>query len=142
MFKVRNGDTIKRKTNISYSLVRTRTLVYQGVRNARFSEILAWFITDAMENYNNVSIAYPLVFYVDLAYMLAHRICKDRELLRKALLFEISEKSCIIAWLAGIVLGIRRVELVLLLNFKFMSFSSSLLSYIKNRWILNDQWTR
>ena len=35
---------IFRKTNISYPLIRTRTCVYQGVRNVRFSENLACFV--------------------------------------------------------------------------------------------------
>ena len=35
---------IFRKTNISYPLMRTRTCVYQGIRNLRFSENLASFI--------------------------------------------------------------------------------------------------
>ena len=34
-----------RKTNISYLLIRTRTCAYNGVRNFRFSEILACFIS-------------------------------------------------------------------------------------------------
>ena len=32
------------KTNISYSMIRTRTCVYQGIRNVRFSENLAQFV--------------------------------------------------------------------------------------------------
>ena len=35
---------IFRKTNISYPLIRTRTCAYQGVRNVRFSENLAYFV--------------------------------------------------------------------------------------------------
>ena len=33
-----------RKTSISYSLIRTRTCAYQGVRDVRFSENLACFV--------------------------------------------------------------------------------------------------
>ena len=32
------------KSNISYSMIRTRTCVYQGIRNVRFSENLAQFV--------------------------------------------------------------------------------------------------
>ena len=35
---------IFRKTNLSYPLIRTRTYVYQGVSNVRFSENLACFV--------------------------------------------------------------------------------------------------
>ena len=32
------------KTNISYPQIHTRTSAYQGVRNVRFSQNLAWFV--------------------------------------------------------------------------------------------------
>ena len=35
-----------RKTNISYPLIRTRTCAYQGVRNASFSENLAYVLNE------------------------------------------------------------------------------------------------
>ena len=42
MFQENKTRQIFRKMNISYPLIRTRT--YQGVRNVRFSENLAWFV--------------------------------------------------------------------------------------------------
>ena len=44
MFQESKPRQIFRKTNISYSLIRTRTCAYQGVRNVRFSENLACFV--------------------------------------------------------------------------------------------------
>ena len=35
-----------RKTNISYPLMRTRTCVYQGVRNVSFSENFAYVLNE------------------------------------------------------------------------------------------------
>ena len=35
-----------RKTNISYPLIRSRTLVYQGVRNISFSENFAYVLNE------------------------------------------------------------------------------------------------
>ena len=43
MFQENKACQIFRKTNISYPLIRTRTYVYQGVRNVRFPENLAYF---------------------------------------------------------------------------------------------------
>ena len=39
MFQENKARQIFRKTNISYPLIRTRTCVYQGVRNVRFRKI-------------------------------------------------------------------------------------------------------
>ena len=44
VFQENKARQIFRKTNISYPLIRTRTCVYQGVRNVRFSENLACFV--------------------------------------------------------------------------------------------------
>ena len=44
VFPENKASQIFRKTNISYPLIRTRTCVYQGVRNVRFLENLACFI--------------------------------------------------------------------------------------------------
>ena len=44
VFQENKACQIFRKTNISYSLIRTRTCVYQGVRNIRFSENLVYFV--------------------------------------------------------------------------------------------------
>ena len=44
MFQENKAHQIFRKANISYHLTCTRTCVYQGVRNARFSENLACFV--------------------------------------------------------------------------------------------------
>ena len=44
MFPENKARHIFRKTNISYSLICTRTCPYQGVRNVRFSENLACFV--------------------------------------------------------------------------------------------------
>ena len=35
---------LAKKKNISYTLIRTCTYAYQGIRNVRFSEILACFV--------------------------------------------------------------------------------------------------
>ena len=35
-----------RKANISYTLIRTRTCVYQGVRNVSFSECFAYVLNE------------------------------------------------------------------------------------------------
>ena len=45
MFQENKAGQIFRKTNISYPLISTRTCAYQGVRNVRFSEILACFVS-------------------------------------------------------------------------------------------------
>ena len=44
VFQENKVRQIFRKTNISYPLIRTRTCVYPGVRNVRFSENLACFV--------------------------------------------------------------------------------------------------
>ena len=44
MFQENKARQIFRKANISYPLIRIRTCAYQGVKNVRFSEILACFI--------------------------------------------------------------------------------------------------
>ena len=44
VFQKNKARQIFRKTNISYSLVRTRKCAYQGVRNVPFSENLAFFV--------------------------------------------------------------------------------------------------
>ena len=43
MFQENKARQIFQKTNISYPLIRTRTCVYQGLRNVRFSENLTCF---------------------------------------------------------------------------------------------------
>ena len=44
LFQESKARQIFRKTNISYPLIRTRTCVYQGVRNVRLSENLVCFV--------------------------------------------------------------------------------------------------
>ena len=44
VFQENKARQIFRKTNISYPLIRTRTCVYQGVRNVCFSENLTCFV--------------------------------------------------------------------------------------------------
>ena len=44
LFQKNKPRLIFRKTNISYPLIRSRTCAYQGVRNVRFSENLAYFV--------------------------------------------------------------------------------------------------
>ena len=44
MFQENKAPQIFRKTNISYSLIRTSTCTYQVVRNVRFSENLTCFV--------------------------------------------------------------------------------------------------
>ena len=44
VFQENKARQIFRKTNISYSLIRTRTCAYQGVRNVCFSENLTCFV--------------------------------------------------------------------------------------------------
>ena len=44
VFQENKAHQIFRKTNISYSLIRTRTCAYQGVRNVCFSENLMCFV--------------------------------------------------------------------------------------------------
>ena len=45
VFQENKPRQIFRKTNISYPLVRARMWAYQGVRNVRFSENLAWLFS-------------------------------------------------------------------------------------------------
>ena len=45
VFQENKAGQIFRKTNISYPLISTRTCAYQRVRNVRFSEILACFVS-------------------------------------------------------------------------------------------------
>ena len=44
VFQEKKARQIFRKTNIFYSLIRTRTPPYQTVKNVRFSENLASFL--------------------------------------------------------------------------------------------------
>ena len=44
VFQENKARQIFQKTNISYPLIWTRMCVYQGVRNVRFSENLAYFL--------------------------------------------------------------------------------------------------
>ena len=44
LFQENKARQIFRKTNIFYALIRTRTCVYQGVRNVHFPENLVCFI--------------------------------------------------------------------------------------------------
>ena len=44
MFQENKAQQIFQKTNISYSLITTRTCAYQSVRKVRFSENLACFV--------------------------------------------------------------------------------------------------
>ena len=54
---------ISRKTNISYSLIRTRTCVYQGVRNVSFSENFAYQLNEwSLYKNKNSSPSTPITF--------------------------------------------------------------------------------
>ena len=44
VFQENKARQIFQKTNVSYPLIRTRTCMYQGVRNVRFPENLACFV--------------------------------------------------------------------------------------------------